>query len=127
MLKLLIRTRNGEYPAELDESDISSAIWFLSSPEFSAEANQVSGLYYFELPLDPLVKGEEKERFETGDICWWPKVNAMVIFYGPTPLSGEDGKPVWKFPLIKIGRLTGDFSDMDDAGDRQKFTLVQEI
>lgn len=127
MLGLLIRTRNGEYRAELDESDISSAIWFLSSPEFSAEANQVSGLYYFEIPVDPLIKGGETEDFEAGDVCWWPKVNAMVIFYGPTPLSGEDGKPVWKFPLIRIGRLVGDFSDMDAAGDKQKITLVQFV
>ena len=127
MLGLLIRTRSGDYPAELDESDISSAIWFLSSPEFSAETNQVSGLYYFGLPLDPLVQGERKTVFDAGDICWWPEAAAMVIFYGPTPLSGEDGKPVWKFPLIKIGRLTGDFSDMDDAGDRQRITLIQKV
>ncbi len=127
MLGLLIRTRGGEYHAELDESDISSAIWFLASPEFSTETNQVSGLYYFELPVDPLLTGEETERFEAGDICWWPKVNAMVIFYGPTPLSGEDGRPVWKFPLIRIGKLAGDFSNMDAAGDRQKITLVQLV
>ncbi|MGI6008951.1 MAG: cyclophilin-like fold protein [Methanomethylophilus sp.] len=126
MLKLLIRARSGDYNALLDESDISSAVWFLSSPEYKAEANQVSGLYYFELPIDPEVKGERATKFEAGDICWWPKVNALVIFYGPTPLSGDDQKPVWKYPLVKIGHIEGECASLDEAGDRQNMTLVQK-
>ena len=127
VLKLLIRTRCGDYPALLDESDIGSSVWFLSSPEYKAEANQVSGLYYFELPADPEIKGEASTVFDAGDICWWPKVNAIVIFYGPTPLSGDDGRPVWKYPLVKFGHIQGDCSGLENSGDRQNITLIQQI
>ena len=40
------------------------------------------------------------------------------------PLSGEDGKPVAPYPVIKIGRMAGDCTGLDSAGDRQRLTLL---
>ncbi|MCQ2079269.1 MAG: AfsR family transcriptional regulator [archaeon] len=126
MLKMLIRTRSGEYHAELDDSDISTAVWFTAN-HFTAQINELGDSMFFEMPLDVKEDGERQNVFDIGDIAWWPGVSALCIFYGPTPLSGEDGKPVSKFKCIKIGRIIGDCSTLGETGDRQRITLEQEF
>ena len=118
-----IRTRNGEYLAELDESDISNAIW-LSLP-FKTTINMMGGQIYFEMPVDYADPKEFVTKLEVGDIAYWPKVGALCIFYGPTLLSGDDGLPVSHYPVTKIGRIIDDCSSMEDAGDRQPITIEQ--
>ena len=126
MLKLKIRTRSGEYHAELDDSDLSNAVWFSAIP-FTTQVNELGCSLYFEMPLDVPENGERQTKFEVGDIAWWPGVGALCIFYGPTPLSGEDGKPVHKYKCIKLGRIIGDCSSLEGTGDRQNITLEQEF
>jgi hypothetical protein len=92
MLKMRIIARSGEYDAELDDSELSQAVWF-SAHHFTAAANDLTGTLFFEMPVDVESDAERQTVFDVGDIAWWPGVNARVIFYGPTPLSGEDGNP----------------------------------
>jgi hypothetical protein len=126
MLKMRIIARSGEYDAELDDSELSQAVWF-SAHHFTAAANDLAVTLFFEMPVDVESDAERQTVFDVGDIAWWPGVNALVIFYGPTPLSGEDGKPVWKYKCIKIGRIVGDCSSLEEAGDRQNIILDQII
>lgn len=122
MNELVIRTRNGTYEAELDGSDISNEIW-LSLP-FSNYVNMLGDEIYFCFPLDSAMPKEGLVTvLDKGDIAYWPKVGALCIFFGPTPLSGPDGRPVSRYPVLKIGRLKGDLEGLDSAGDRQKITL----
>ncbi|MCL2318116.1 MAG: cyclophilin-like fold protein [Methanomassiliicoccaceae archaeon] len=123
MSGIRIRTRNGVYQAELDNSDISNAIW-LSLP-FRTSINMIAGQIYFEMPVDYADAKDLVTKLEAGDIAYWPKVGALCIFYGPTPLSGDDGLPVSKYPVMKIGRIKGDCSSLDEAGDRQNITIEQ--
>ena len=122
MLNISIRTRNADIQAELDDSDISNAIWF--ALPFRNTINMLGDEIYFEFPLDSRMPEEGRVTvLEKGDIAYWPKVGAFCIFFGPTPLSGEDGKPVSRYPVIKIGKLKGEFDDLEFAGDRQKITI----
>lgn len=125
MSNIRIKTRNDEYVGELDDSDISNAIW-LSLP-FTTRINMLGCQIYFEMPLNVKIAGEQKTVFDKGDIAYWPKVDALCIFFGPTPLSGEDGRPVSKFPLIKIGSVTTDCDSMEFAGDRQTIRLERSF
>lgn len=121
--RITVRTRNGEYPGELDGSDISNAIWL--SNRLTVEINMLGGMMYGELPLDVILPKEGRTtKLETGDIAYWPGPGAFCIFFGPTPLSGEDGQPVAPYPVIKIGKIIGDCSGLEDAGDRQKITIL---
>ena len=121
--RITVRTRNGEYPGELDDSDISNAIWL--SNRLTVEINMLGGMMYGELPLDVILPKEGRTtKLETGDIAYWPGPGAFCIFFGPTPLSGEDGQPVAPYPVIKIGKMNGDCSGLEDAGDRQKITIL---
>ena len=123
MSKIIVRTRNGDFPGEIDDSDISNAIW-LSAP-LTVETNMLGGMVYCELPLDAILPKEGRiTELEVGDIAYWPGPGAVCFFYGPTILSGEDGKPVSPFPVIRIGRMTGDCSKMEEAGDRQRLTIM---
>ena len=124
--RITVRTRNGEYPGELDGSDISNAIWL--SNRLTVEINMLGGMMYGELPLDVILPKEGRTtKLETGDIAYWPGPDAFCIFFGPTPLSGEDGQPVAPYPVIKIGKMIGDCSGLEDAGDRQKITILQSF
>jgi hypothetical protein len=85
----------------------------------------LGGLVYCELPLKAILPKEGRiTELEVGDIAYWPGPGAICFFYGPTILSGEDGKPVSPFPVIRIGKMTGDFSKMEEAGDRQRLTIM---
>ena len=124
--RIVVRTRNGEYPGELDDSDISNAIWL--SNRLTIEINMLGGMMYGELPLDVILPKEGRTtKLETGDIAYWPGPGAFCIFFGPTPLSGEDGQPVAPYPVIRIGKMIGDCSGLEEAGDRQKITILQSF
>lgn len=121
--RITVRTRCGEFPGELDGSDISNAIWL--SNRLTFDINMLGGMMYGELPLDVILPKEGRTtQLEIGDIAYWPGPGAFCIFFGPTPLSGEDGQPVAPFPVIKIGKMIGDCSGLEDAGDRQKITIL---
>ncbi len=121
MSRIRIRTRSGEYLAELDDSDISNAIW-LSLP-FTSRTNMLGSQIYFEMPVDYAEPNDLITKLEVGDIAYWPKVGALCIFFGPTPLSGDDGLPVSKYPVTRIGRIIEDCSSMEFSGDRQSITI----
>lgn len=126
MSRIIIRTRNGEFQGELDDSDISNTIW-LSSP-ITVETNMLGGMVYCELPLDSIMPKEDRTtELESGDIAYWPGPGAFCIFFGPTPLSGEDRKPVAPFPVIKIGKMIGDCAALENAGDRQRLTIISSF
>ena len=125
-LPFTIRTRNGLYRAELDEStDMANAVW-LSLP-FRTETNMLGSSIYFEMPIEPQVEEEKKNVFDKGDVCWWPGVDALVILFGPMPKSGEDGRPVTTHGMCKIGHVIDDCSSMEDAGDRQRIELLKDL
>ena len=122
--KIIIRSRNAEFTAELDDSDISNTIW-LSCP-YKLDINMLGSMIYCELPMKAVLPKEGRTtNFEVGDIAYWPGPGAFCVFFGPTPLSGEDRKPVAPYPMIKIGKIIGECSELEDAGDRQRLILEQ--
>ncbi len=126
MNKIIIRTRTANFEAQLDDSDISNAIW-LDSPH-KLDINMLGSMIYCELPLNVILPKEGRTQdMEVGDIAYWPGPGAFCIFFGPTPLSGEDGKPIAPYPMIKIGKVIGDCSEMENAGDRQRLTIEQSF
>ncbi len=124
MNKIIIRTRTANFEAQLDDSDISNAIW-LDSPH-KLDINMLGSMIYCDMPLKVVLPKEGRtDEMEVGDIAYWPGPGAFCIFFGPTPLSGEDGKPVAPYPMIKIGKVIGDCSEMENAGDRQRLVIEQ--
>jgi len=120
MTKMHLRTRGGDFIVELDDSPLSDELW-LSLP-YETSLNMWGDEIYFEVPVQTKVKGETKV-LEVGDVAFWPEAKALCLFFGPTPLSTEDGKPISAFMVKKIGHLLGDFSGLERSGDGTKITL----
>jgi hypothetical protein len=125
MAGILIRAAGGEYAAELDDSDIANAVW-LSLP-LRVRINMLGGQIYFELPVEARIPAERETVLETGDIAYWPGAGALCIFCGPTPLSGDDRRPVSRYPVVRIGRIEGDCSGLERAGDRRSIIIERRI
>lgn len=125
MSTIKIVTRNASFHAKLDSSDISNEIW-LSLP-YKADINMFGGEMYFVCPVSCPLGDRRTTILEKGDIAYWPEAEALCIFFGPTPYSGADGKPVSKFPVIKIGSIIGDCSELENAGDRTRIMLDQDF
>lgn len=85
----------------------------------------LGGMIYFDMPIDVTDNRNAVTKLDIGDIAFWPKVGAFCIFFGPTPLSGEDRLPVSPYPVVKIGKIAEDCSDMEFAGDRQPIKIEQ--
>lgn len=120
MSKMFVRTRAGTFMVELERSDLGDELW-LSLP-FEGRLNMLGDQIYFEMPLDTIVKGD-LTILETGDVAYWPQAKALCLFFGATPLSGDDGRPVSAYPVKRIGRLLGDFSALEKSGDGSVITL----
>ncbi len=120
MSRVEVRTRSGVYLAELDDSDLSNDLW-MSLPR-EATANVWGNEIYFEMPGEVTVQGDATV-LEKGDVAYWPQGKAICLFFGPTPLSDEDGRPVAAYPVKRIGRLLGDYSGLEDVGDRTRVVL----
>ena len=121
MTKMRIRTRGGEFLAELDTSPLSDELW-LSLP-YETPLNMWGDEIYFEIPVHSKARGEMTQNLEVGDVAFWPEARALCIFFGSTPLSAENGKPVSAYPVKKIGRLIGDCSALSKSGDGTKISL----
>ncbi|MDI3482753.1 MAG: uncharacterized protein PWQ88_624 [Candidatus Methanomethylophilaceae archaeon] len=120
MNRIEIRTRNGVYRAELEESELSDALW-ISLPREST-INVWGSEIYFELPVDVTVRADSSV-LDVGDIAYWPEGKAICLFFGPTPLSSEEGRPVPIRPVKRIGRLIGDISGLERVGDRTRVVI----
>ena len=121
MSGIVIKTINCEFTGELDDGSIPDTVWLSLPKKFYI--NMLASMIYFEFPLECPIEGELVTKLRKGDIAYWPKANALCLFFGPTPLSGDDGQPVAPYPVIVIGRLTGDYAGLEDAGDRQRIIL----
>lgn len=121
MNAITFRTRIGEYRGELRRSAFSDALW-LSLP-LSVTTNMLGCEIYLEIPTDEEAEGERITVMEKGDIAYWPEAKALCLFFGPTPLSGEDGTPISPYPVIRVGKLVGEMESMADVGDRSPIVL----
>lgn len=124
-LPLTVRTRSGTFEADLDDSDVSNEIW-LSLPK-TVTVNMLGSMIFSDMPVESSVEGERVTELDVGDIAYWPSASAFCLFFGPTPLSGEDGKPVSPYPVVKIGKLRGEFSKLENSGDGTKMTLEKAL
>lgn len=120
MTRISIRTRAGKFLAELDDSPVSDQIW-LSLP-YETTLNMWGDEVYFEVPADPK-GGGDITVLDEGDVAFWPEGRALCLFFGPTPLSGEDGRPVSIRPVKRIGRLLDEYGSLAGSGDGTKVVL----
>ncbi len=78
MNRMTVHTRTGDFPAKLDDSDISNVIW-LSLP-LGMDINMLGGMIYCECPREAIMpKKGRTTQLETGDIAYWPGLGVFCI------------------------------------------------
>ena len=62
---------------------------------------------YFSIPVDRELENGTMD-VDVGDVAYWPSGKAFCIFYGRTPASGGDDKPVPASDVTPLGKVTDD-------------------
>ncbi len=92
--------------AELNESKTARLVW--DTLPFEANGRTWGDEIYFKIPVDAELE-TPRATVSIGDIGYWPTGHAFCIFYGKTPVSGDD-EVVPASPVDVIGRVTSDVS-----------------
>jgi len=86
MKKIVIKTKEMDFQAELNQSKTAELVW--ESLPLEGRANLWGDEIYFEVPLQAELENG-KELVNEGDIGFWPPGKAICLFFGPTPISQE--------------------------------------
>lgn len=68
---------------------------------------------YFPIPVEA-EPGSLTQDVKVGDVAFWHEGQSLAIFFGPTPMSGDDDKPVPADDVEVIGEVT---SGLDQLGE----------
>jgi hypothetical protein len=63
--------------------------------------------FYFDVPVDLGPDETATTEVEVGDLGYWPPGRALALFFGRTPASGPDGRPVPASDVNLVGRVEG--------------------
>ncbi len=64
---------------------------------------------YFSIPVNTKLEDNARQVLEVGELAFYPPMNALCIFFGPTPVS-TDGRPVAADKVNPFGKIEGDIS-----------------
>ena len=107
--------------AELNDTDVSEAIW--NALPVSVSGNAWGDEIYFRIPVSA-APDDLKEVVDFGDLAFWPPGNAFCIFFGPTPASRGDEIRAAS-PVAVVGRVTGDASRFKQVAAGATVTIEQ--
>lgn len=100
---LTIRGEEVRLKVELDEGPTAADIW-VRLP-FEASASRWGDEIYFQIPVSADLEDGARETVEVGDVAYWPKGEALCLFFGPTPAS-TDEEPRAASPVTVVGRIS---------------------
>ena len=118
--KIKITVRDITLNAELFDTGTAAAIFGALPIETTPE--KWGDEFYFEIPVEMSLDETATTKVKTGDIGYWPPGNALVIFFGPTPISsGSDPVPASDVNLV--GRISGDATILRSAKGARKIRI----
>lgn len=107
--EIVIRISGKKFDAYLYDTPTSKMIW--ESLPIESSANLWGEEIYFPIPVRTELDHTAKEVVELGDLGYWPPGNAFCIFFGKTPVSGENEiRPA--SPVNVIGKIVGDLEKL---------------
>ncbi len=90
--------------AELNNTPTAQAMW--AALPLKAKAELWGEEIYFPIPVYTELEAGTTQ-VKVGDVAYWPKGNALCIFFGPTPISRKDEiRPA--SAVTVVGRIIGD-------------------
>jgi hypothetical protein len=109
--------------AELADTDCAKAI--AGKLPIEAVPNEWGDEFYFTIPVKLPLDATATGKVKIGDIGYWPRGQALAIFFGRTPMStGPDPVPASEVNLV--GRIAGDALLLNKAKGAARIYIDKE-
>lgn len=102
-----IRVIVGEVTLQGVLGDTETARALAGALPVEASINTWGEEFYFDVPVSMELDETATTDVEVGDLGYWPPGRALALFFGRTPASGPDGKPVPASEVNRVGRVEG--------------------
>ena len=100
--------------AALNDSPTADALW--AALPITGRVQTWGDEIYFSIPVQAEEAEDAQETVDKGAVAFWPPVNALCLFWGPTPMSrGDEIRPASKVNVI--GQIDGDPTVLAAAAD----------
>ena len=121
--RIFIKAGNITVEGDLNDSPVAKLI--LEKLPIESSGNLWGDEIYFSIPVS--IESDENltDKVQLGDIGYWPIGKAFCIFFGPTPLSENDGEIVPAGEVNIIGKLSDDPKKLKDFKDGD-FVVVSQ-
>jgi hypothetical protein len=115
----------GDISLEAELFQTPTSLKVIKALPIESEANRWGDEVYFDTGVEAEIEEDAKDVFDVGDICYWPKGNAIAIFFGPTPVSTRTECRAYE-PVNLIGRIKGDVGALKQVknGDAVRVELA---
>jgi hypothetical protein len=117
-LSIKLESEHSQVTLELDDDHVTESL--IDNLPFESRISTWGGEIYFPVPADWKPKTLTHE-VEIGDVAYWPDGQSIAVFFGPTPMSEDNGKPVPADDVQLIGSVK------EDPKQLQKFDAGEDI
>ena len=107
-----IRIRAGSVEVEAELADTAAAGTFFMAMPMSGRARRWGGRLYFRVPLELEPEGLS-ETVEEGAVAFWPREQAVCVFFGGRPAEA----------VLPLGRIKGDAAALIDVAHDEEVRL----
>ncbi len=111
--QITIEVEGKKWQAELNDNPNAETL--LSVFPVTLRLSRWGDEYYGDCGISVQEDGTAREIMEVGEIALWPPGNALCLFFGPTPASTDD-RPRAASPVVPIGRIAGDVTQLGALG-----------
>ena len=108
--------------AELGDSRTATLLY--EALPVRAVARRWGDEIYFEIPVEVEEAPDARDRFEVGELAYWPPGRAFCIFFGPTPASTSD-EPRAASAANPIGRVVGNATALTSVASGAEVVVEQ--
>lgn len=124
-MRLLVHRSTNDLSLELSLNDSPIKDALRDIIPFESRISTWGDEIYFPAPISP--KPRELTRdVSVGDVAFWHEGQSVAVFFGPTPMSKGDEKPVPADDVEIIGEVSGGFDQLTrfEAGQDVTVDLI---
>ncbi len=122
MKKIIFKTNTVTFSANLNDSRAASEIY--NNLPLASQVSCWGKEIYFDLGFKVSSEAATMD-LEAGDIGYWPQGKSLCVFFGPTPFSEEEDKPVPASPVVVVGKVDSGIDKLEKIKLGESITVVK--
>jgi uncharacterized protein len=120
MKKIIFETETVKFTGVLNESQAASEIY--NNLPLTSQISLWGKEIYFDLGFKVSSESATMEP-AIADIGYWPQGKSLCVFFGPTPLSEEENKPVPASPVVIVGKVDENLNKLSQIKLGEQITV----